>query len=230
MHWEALGILLVCFLVLLSLLWFKKKRSKVRNIILVGPTDTGKTTIFMKLLHGVTEETFTSLTCNKGSYTVKDNGIKIDVVDIPGHERIRKGFVDKFKGKSPAVAYVLDASTFESKLRDAGEFLCELLKDPILGKNNFAIVCNKQDLSNSKGISLIRRRLEEEINLLHEIHSRSLNKDEENASSTSSLVIKSPGKDFTFSNLKANVQFLEASATDQNGLMDLQSWLRSVSG
>eukprot|EP00096_Caligus_rogercresseyi_P008409 TRINITY_DN27157_c0_g1_i1.p1 TRINITY_DN27157_c0_g1~~TRINITY_DN27157_c0_g1_i1.p1 ORF type:complete len:227 (+),score=59.01 TRINITY_DN27157_c0_g1_i1:81-761(+) len=226
MSWELIGLSVLLLIALLAV-WLRSRGSKVRNIIFVGPTDTGKTAIFMKLLHGFNEETFTSLTCNKGNYKLKDSGVEISVVDIPGHERIRRGFVDKLKGKSPAVAYVLDASTFESKLRDAGEFLCELLKDPALGLNNFAIICNKQDLPNSKGVSIIRQRLEEEINLLHEIHSKSL---DDNTVSSSSLTLKSPEKDFKFADLKAQVQFLECSALDQNGLLDVQNWIQSIAG
>lgn len=68
------------------------------------------------------------------------------VVDIPGHERVRAKFLEHEKRSSLAIVYVVDSSTLQKQLRDAAEFLFNILSDPVVNANKVPVLiaCNKQ--------------------------------------------------------------------------------------
>ena len=70
----------------------------------------------------------------------------MQLVDLPGHERLRNKYVEEYKSQVRAIIYVVDASTIQKQLRDATEYLFKLLSDPVINGNRTPvnIVCNKQ--------------------------------------------------------------------------------------
>lgn len=68
------------------------------------------------------------------------------LVDVPGHERLRTKFVDRYKSGVRGIIYVVDSATIQKQLRDATEFLFNVLSDPVLHSNRpkVMVVCNKQ--------------------------------------------------------------------------------------
>ena len=122
----------------------------------------------------------------------------------------------------------MDASTITKGIRDATEFLFRILSDPNVHANRtpILIVCNKQDLTLAKGSSVIERELSKEIGLLRETHSKTLMGTDGN--SLDHVFLGKEGKDFAFSDLKAKVDFCEASSTEADNLDKIKKWISSV--
>ena len=66
----------------------------------------------------------------------------VNLVDLPGHERLRNKFVEEYKSQVRAIIYVVDASTIQKQLRDATEYLFKLLSDPVINGNRTPITSN----------------------------------------------------------------------------------------
>lgn len=89
----------------------------------------------------------------------------LKVIDIPGHERLRDKFFDQYKISAKGIVYVVDSNTIQQDIRDAAEFLYNILVDPIVISNcpQLLILCNKQDQTFSKGASAIKSIFEKEL-------------------------------------------------------------------
>lgn len=87
------------------------------------------------------------------------------IVDIPGHERLRHKFFDQYKPLARGVVFVVDSVSIQKDVRDAAEFLYDILSDTSLikGGASFLILCNKQDLSFAKGANAVKSILEKEL-------------------------------------------------------------------
>ena len=174
---------------------------------MAGPCDAGKTLMFSQLIHGKPIETFTSMQENLGVYDLPSK--TYEMVDLPGHERLRYAALDKYKESGLGVIYVIDASKFKQQIRDAAEFLFRILSDPVMHANRTPVLvaCNKQDVSlSAKGASVIEREVTKEIGLLRETHARLLDGTSDEATgSINHIFLGKEGKDFEFSDLKSKV-------------------------
>lgn len=87
------------------------------------------------------------------------------IVDIPGHERLREKFFDQYKPLARGVVFVIDSVTIQKDVRDAAEFLYNILSDNTLAnaRVSYLILCNKQDLSFAKGANAVKAILEKEL-------------------------------------------------------------------
>ena len=143
---------------------------------------------------------------NLGLLDLTDSRKKpVDIMDLPGHDRLRTKCLEKHKSSALGIVYVLDASTITKNIRDVTEFLFQILSDPSIHGNrtSILIVCNKQDMTLAKGSTVIERELAKEIGLLRETHSKSLQGTDGNV--INHVFLGKVGKDFVFSDLKAKV-------------------------
>lgn len=87
------------------------------------------------------------------------------IIDIPGHERLREKFIDQYKTLARGVVFVVDSVTIQKDVRDAAEFLYNILSDDTLLKSgtSYLVLCNKQDLSLAKGANAVKSILEKEL-------------------------------------------------------------------
>jgi len=218
------------FTILIFILLFLLRRgSKRRAILICGPSDSGKTILFSQLVYGKQIDTYTSMQENIGIIDLSETRKKpVDVLDLPGHERLRTKCLDKHKSSALGIVYVLDASTITKGIRDATEFLFKILSDPTIhgNKTSILIVCNKQDLTLAKGASVIERELTKEIGLLRETHSRSLQGTDGNV--TDHVFLGKVGKDFVFSDLRVKVDFCEVSALQNDNIEKINAWIEAT--
>lgn len=93
------------------------------------------------------------------------------IIDIPGHERLRDKFFDQYKVLTKGIVYVVDSNTIQHNIRDAAEFLYNILVDPVIIGNcpSLLILCNKQDQTFSKGASAIKSIFEKELYVFYEL-------------------------------------------------------------
>ncbi|KAK9890655.1 hypothetical protein WA026_012013 [Henosepilachna vigintioctopunctata] len=221
---------LVILLTIVFFLIYKRGKSSRRGIILVGLCDSGKTLIFSQLIHKKYIQTFTSIKDNVGGFVEGDAFLKI--IDIPGHERLRYKFFDEHKLSARGIVFVIDSLTFVQDLKDAAEFLYNILSDDILTRNktNILILCNKQDQTLAKGSTAIRSILEKELNTLQMTKSRQVESVDGKISKKSSL--GNNEHEFSFQNFQLNVEFAECFANhSKNGTSDidqLKKWLLKI--
>uniref|UniRef100_A0A8D0EAT1 Signal recognition particle receptor subunit beta n=1 Tax=Salvator merianae TaxID=96440 RepID=A0A8D0EAT1_SALMN len=222
--------------VLLILKFFQSRKSSRRAVLLMGLSDAGKTLLFVRLLTGNFRNTQTSITDSSASYRVKnDKNTSVTLIDLPGHERLRLQFLDKFKASARAIVFVVDSVAFQRQMKDVAEFLYQLLIDTIILKNAppLLIACNKQDVTMAKSSKLIQQLLERELNTLRVTVSAAPSTLDSSTSGSASQLGKK-GKEFDFSQLPMKVEFVECSARGGKGEQssaateDLEKWLAKI--
>ncbi|KAJ8682824.1 hypothetical protein QAD02_018616 [Eretmocerus hayati] len=222
------AVVAVIITLFLFALW-RRKASVGHNVLLTGLCDAGKTLIYARLMHTKYVQTHTSVKENIGDAIEYNSSLKI--VDIPGHERLRYKYFDKYKNSTKGLVFVIDSSSIQKDIRDVAEYLYTLLSDPALSKNvPVLILCNKQDQTLAKTSSVIKTLLEKEINLLRVTKTSQL---EATDASSSNVFLGKTGKDFEFSHLNRRVEFCESSAFVKNAdtpaeIENLTTWLTNL--
>ena len=92
--WIAVIAGVVVGVILLIFLLRRQKSSSRRSVLIVGPSDAGKTALFSQLVHGRCVDTYTSMVENSDVKSIaSDDGSKspktVQLVDLPGHDRLR---------------------------------------------------------------------------------------------------------------------------------------------
>ncbi|KRT78147.1 ADP ribosylation factor [Oryctes borbonicus] len=153
----------VIFITLVLFLIYRSRRTSRRCILLTGLCNSGKTVLYARLVHGRSIETFTSMKENAGEYVI--NGSSLKIIDIPGHERVRDKFFDKYKVEAKAIVYVVDSTLIQEEICDIAEYLYNILSCPDIRNNNIniLILCNKQDIPSSKNCDDVKSLLEKEM-------------------------------------------------------------------
>jgi len=234
---QIVGILVAIVVVFVTILLLLRQRSqnKRQGILLLGICDSGKTLIFSRLIHQQFNTTFTSIKPNAADYSVSAKNKKLKIVDLPGHERIRGQLLDEFKSMARGIVFVVDSGTLQREIKEVAEYLYTLLSDKTIASNAppILILCNKQDLTFSKGAKIIRKQLEKEMNTLRITRAAALQGTEDTGNNNSFL--GKQDKDFDFADLKPlKVDFAECSAlgesdnTDKAHLDDLYGWMTKV--
>ncbi|KAB0795475.1 hypothetical protein PPYR_12314 [Photinus pyralis] len=223
---SMLTILIVFAITCLLFVFYFRRRSYKRGVLLTGLCDSGKTLTFSQLVHGKYVNTQTSMKENVGEYIVKSGSVR--VIDIPGHERLRDRFFDQYKSAALGVIYMLDSATVQKDIRDTAEYLYNILSECITSSiSSVLIICNKQDLDLSKTSTIIKSMLEKELNAVRLTKGSQLESVDPKGQKTKYLGKK--GTDFGFSQLPCNVQFVEASiSSDSKNIEDIEMWLAKL--
>ncbi|WVQ98487.1 hypothetical protein IAU59_005613 [Kwoniella sp. CBS 9459] len=133
---------LVVLLLIVSVLRPGKKvarRNGPATVLLVGPSDSGKTSLFAKLVHGIYPQTHTSVVPSITTFLLsspyEDGTSKnLRLIDLPGHPRLRDQLKKHVKEAS-AVVFVVDV---QAVVRNAASVAEEL--PPVLSAlSNLAI-------------------------------------------------------------------------------------------
>ncbi|XP_024080645.1 signal recognition particle receptor subunit beta [Cimex lectularius] len=237
MEQEVLNIIIAVVVVLLTLVFFliyRWGKTTKRTVLLTGISDSGKTLIFTRLVQNKFVHTHTSIKENSAEYTTtKDRTVQI--VDIPGHERLRGKFLEQYKKNARAFIYVIDSLTLQKDVRDVADYLYTLLTDGETGKcRNVLIFCNKQDHATAKGIPVIKAVLEKELNTVRTTRTHSLQSTDGSDSGEIYLGIKD--QEFDFAHLLPTVvSFAEGYALNKDNeaakanLEPLIDWIGQIS-
>ncbi|KAK6902740.1 signal recognition particle receptor subunit beta [Kwoniella mangroviensis CBS 8886] len=125
---------LVVLLIFLSLFRTGKKssrRSGPASVLLVGPSDSGKTSLFTKLVHDTYIQTHTSIqpsiTTFRFNSPYEDGQTKpIRLIDLPGHPRL-KDELKKYVKEASAVVFVVDIQALVRNSAAVAEDLAPIL-------------------------------------------------------------------------------------------------------
>lgn len=166
----ALAILVVIITFLLS----RKFRKTTNVVLLTGLSDAGKTAIFSKIIFNKPKKSVTSL--KESEATINELGLKL--VDLPGADRLRSLYWERYRSQARHVIFVIDSTTVESSIRNLSEYLYSLLSDSIIHTKNikFTIACNKQDLESALKKDGVKELLEKELSAIRETKKGDLGK------------------------------------------------------
>jgi signal recognition particle receptor subunit beta len=103
-------------------------------VLICGPCDSGKTTLLSQLVLGKPVLTYTSMVLNTIPWQVEGRP-SINLLDVPGHERIRGSVVEEFSSSARGILYVVDSNTVAKQVRDVAQFLHTILSNKAVNKN-----------------------------------------------------------------------------------------------
>jgi len=217
----------VGILTLLLIYLFTKRRSLGRDVLITGICDSGKTTILSQLVSGKTGQTYTSMNHNRFSLPV-ENKAAVELVDVPGSDRVRGQVIDQFSGSARAVVFVVDSNTVSKQVRDVAEYLHFLLTNKNINSNSppLLIVCNKQDSGMAKSSGAVKALLEKEIEKVRMTRSNQLAGTQNE--SRDSVFLGREGKTFELKDLGCKVDFEEASALELDSLKGVRQWISDM--
>merc|ERR1712062_412508 len=96
----------------LALIWWWTSRKRLGRVVLVcGVSDSGKTSVLGQLVAGKALETVTSMIENRHTWSA-EGGSSVDLVDVPGSERVRGPLVEKY-GPGSKVFWRRKSTRFE---------------------------------------------------------------------------------------------------------------------
>ncbi|KAM3181849.1 hypothetical protein ACTXT7_013557 [Hymenolepis weldensis] len=151
------------------------------------------------------------------------------LIDVPGLEKLRFGFISKEKAATAGVIYVIDSTTFQKNIKDVAEYLYDLMTDETLARSRipFLIVCNKVDLPGAKKMDVIEEHLEMELTTLSRTKAEGLVSLEGHKETRVPLVKKANEK-FTFASCNQHpVTFAEISVTSED-VGQVRLWLERL--
>ncbi|XP_044755267.1 signal recognition particle receptor subunit beta [Coccinella septempunctata] len=227
---QILLALIIVFISIVIYIIYKRSKTTRRSILLTGICDSGKTVLHSLLIHQKDVQSFTSIKANIGEYVSNKGSLKI--VDIPGHERLRYKYIDEHKNSTKGIVFVVDSLAIQDELKDAAEYLYNILCDDVLRKNkvNILILCNKQDHTLAKECTAIKAMFEKELNTLQNTKSLQVENLDPNSKK---LSLGDGSKDFSFHNFILNVEFAGSiahhSKNGKNDIDNLEKWLAKLS-
>ena len=136
-------------------------QQKVEGVTLIGCSGSGKTAILHQISSGTVPATVPSMV--PAYHTVKiPGGKRVQVVDVPGHERLRVSLLQHVKS-ARGVVLVVDPSGIKA-IKAAAGLLFELLKSDELGAATPLLVfSNKSDLKEAKSSDRVKGLFQKEV-------------------------------------------------------------------
>ena len=147
------------------------------SIVLCGESSSGKTSCFLMLRSkSLGYGTVCSMKENECQCAVESSSTshqtkEVNVIDIPGYGKIRKKFYGEFLQRAKAIVFFVDAVEFSTNRKDVADHLYnEILTDEGVRRNRVPILiaCNKMDLAAASPASFIKKRLEQEIEMIRQ--------------------------------------------------------------
>eukprot|EP00727_Mastigamoeba_balamuthi_P007394 m51a1_g3275 putative signal recognition particle receptor subunit beta (274) ;mRNA; f:237678-238499 len=163
------ALALVATLALWSLACCLRLRSSRRRAaLLLGAPGAGKTTLFCVLRDGrpagsPVPECHTSMAENEA--LVRLGSRRMHVVDCPGHERVRAGWLRHARSARCVVFAVSALQLGDAEARQAADFLNDVLtnEDLARARTSVLVACNKSEAAGALRAPEVRAALEREI-------------------------------------------------------------------
>ena len=197
-----------------------KKQIKTNSIVIIGPSQSEKTSFFYYLLGKEKTETVVSMQMNEvDNFKSKFLKSSYDLIDIPGQGYFKESILENIQEAKMILLFV--DSTERSSIVTAGEYLYDILNSDKFNVNvPFVIVCNKQDMNLPKNKKMIENNLATELENIKQIKQK--NQLDDNAQVGVMFNMK---QKFSFSMFK-NIKFVESDKTSKyEGLIETMNKL-----
>ena len=217
--WLLIVLSIIIGLFSVAFLYFTLFRTKkIKQAFLVGCAGSGKTKLFY---HLTTKQNFSTVTSQtKNEFKIMLNKQEVQLVDLPGHPRIRTSVLSTIK-VADLLVFVIDSETVLNSISDIANLLYDVLCTPELIKKNvpILIVGSKTDIVGSRSIDIIEKELQSEIGFIRDNRQQSNYVD---SSERSSFFLGEEGKEFEFSQLVNPISFATCSVNndDSSQVMD----------
>ncbi|XP_054153910.1 signal recognition particle receptor subunit beta-like [Oppia nitens] len=229
-NYTYVAIIVAVIAVVLPILFYYifSRKSQRNAVILVGLSDAGKTVLFSQLIAKKFVTTVTSMQ-QISAFLKLTNGKTIELIDIPGFERLRMKYFDDYKVRAKAVIFVIDSTDFASNGKDVADLCYNYLVDLFVSSNRipFLMACTKQDETRAKSSKVIQKQLEREITTIRETRIGALSSTGDDDSFRA--ILGKPNKEFSFNDIKNPIDFIDCSAAESNTQLDsVLNWIKSI--
>ena len=184
------------------------------TVVLAGPPNSGKTTLFFQLKDGSLHNgVVASMGDNAAAVTLRParGGAKTaQLLDVPGHHSMRHRLEAVLKD-AVAVVFLVDAVEVTPHRTEAADMLYEVLTHPAMQRSRTPILvaCNKMDLEmEAHSVDFIRKTLERQLDAMRKTRTAAIGKDAGGGAAPLGPV----DKPFSFAGLRNKVVLAEASA------------------
>eukprot|EP01120_Amphizonella_sp_Union-15-10_P016149 TRINITY_DN8428_c0_g1_i1.p1 TRINITY_DN8428_c0_g1~~TRINITY_DN8428_c0_g1_i1.p1 ORF type:complete len:273 (-),score=34.70 TRINITY_DN8428_c0_g1_i1:32-850(-) len=229
--WFLNSTLALFSLIFLYIVAIIRPKTRGNTILLLGLSDSGKTSLFLKFRLGKLRNTVTSMTVNEDTFFVhSERKAKqpIHFVDFPGFDRLRgESSYQKFLSQASAIIFMIDSVEFRSQKGSIGEFIYGLFVNPTVRKRKipFLIACNKSELVNAVDVATIKNQIESELNQVRQ--TQASKPKGQGAEQTEEIFLGVEGTQFKFEQLPNKIQFVECDVVNDN-LKPILAFIRKI--
>lgn len=177
-----IALFLTAVLGVIALLWLltSRRTQKGSTIVVAGPVNAGKTTLFYQLKDGTVHNGMVaSMQENGATCPIKGTTKAVRLVDIPGHASFRHKLESSVKDAC-GIVFLVDAVEVTPHRVEAAELLYEILVNSAVQKSRtpILIACNKMDLEmDAHSVDFIRKTLEKQVDSMRKTKTASIGKD-----------------------------------------------------
>ncbi|KAI9012101.1 signal recognition particle receptor beta subunit-domain-containing protein [Phycomyces nitens] len=224
MIYIAAGIATILAVIAAAFFLLKKKQTG-DTILLLGVSDAGKTALYTLIRFGKKAATVTSMKENQSSVTLGNK--TFDLVDMPGHERIRYRY-SEFIPVGRGIVYVIDSTTVSRQIRPVAEYLYNVLASLEAQKRKMPVLiaCNKADMITALPKDKIQALLEAEINRLRGTRTAAVEQQNSEGDDQESF-LGYEGEAFRFEHLETMVDF-ETCSVQKEEIETVTGWIASL--
>ncbi|KAL1521371.1 hypothetical protein AB1Y20_021037 [Prymnesium parvum] len=204
---------------LLALLFLLSRRRGARGakVLLLGPSHSGKTAIFLQLHTGRASPTVTSMQPASAAVALKPPGAasaakSVQLVDAPGSGRLRGQLMAALPAAS-ALVCVIDGTCLASHAREAAQLLYDVLTHEAIERAPppLLVAVNKSELPGAASPAAARKQLEAEVSRVR-LARTTMQDTSERARQLRGIAAGDAGAPFSFEQLDSPVEFVACSA------------------
>lgn len=211
---SLLGVFLALLALLMLLGRVLGRRKRGSTVVIAGPPNSGKTTLFFQLKDGgVHNGVVASMSENAATVALRPprGGSKAAaLLDVPGHHSMRHR-LEAALADAAAIVFVVDAVEVSPHRTEAADMLFEVLAHPAVARGRVPVViaCNKMDLElEAHSVDFVRKTLERQLDAMRKTRAAAIGKD----AGARPALGGAGGAAFSFAALPNKVALVEASA------------------
>mmetsp|Transcript_41980 Transcript_41980/g.51664 ORF Transcript_41980/g.51664 Transcript_41980/m.51664 type:complete len:242 (-) Transcript_41980:935-1660(-) len=210
------------------------KSSKYSRILIYGPMNGGKTTLFYYLLNNIIlkDKTHTSMIENIESFKIPNNKNTFEFIDYPGHLSKELSIKKYFKNITGLI-FIYDGSQYGSICGDGTTLLYNILRNKLFYNNKpkILILFNKTDnKSDYKSLTVTKNIILKELNKRYNNQDTltSINDNENNDTNNIVYLNDSDNEPITWESIPYDIQFGESSIINKD-INDVYTFINSLS-
>ena len=144
----------------------RRRGSHGNKVLLLGPSNGGKTSVFLRLLYGRVSPTVKSMqpTTASATLTAGSASRNVHLTDTPGSGRLRGHLMSELPGTA-ALLCILDGTALATHTKEAAQLLYDALTHEAIQHSPppLLVAVNKSDAAGAAVPAMVRKLLESEV-------------------------------------------------------------------